>query len=147
MDIFTIDFESFWSPTYSLTKMSPLEYVLGDEFETISCSIKLNDYPTDVFFGHDNVAKAFKTIEGTLASSLLIAHNMSAFDAYVAHYVFGLKPKMWGCTLAMARPLHAKTVGLSLAKLVQHYGLGTKNNAVLMQTRGKHLPDFTPDEL
>lgn len=147
MDIITADIESYWSPTYSLTKMSPLEYVLGDEFETISCSIKINHYPTDVFFGHDEVAKAFKSIKRYIDKGLLVAHNNSGFDSYVFSYVFGLKPRMWGCTMAMARPIHAKTVGLSLAKLVTHYGLGVKNNAVLLQTRGKHLADFTADEL
>ena len=147
MQIITADIESYWSQTYTLKKMSPLEYVLGDEFETISCSIKVNNEPTQVLFGHDDVAHAFKELQPQMAKSMLLAHNNSGFDAYVFSYVFGIKPKMWGCTMAMARPLYAKTVGLSLAKLVAHYGLGVKNNAVLMQTRGKHLADFTPQEL
>lgn len=147
MDIITIDFESFWSTEYSLSKMSPLEYVLGDQFETISCSIKVNHYPTDVFFGHDKVSRAFASIQDRISRGLLVAHNMSGFDAYVCAYVYGLRPRMWGCTQAMARPVFAKTVGLSLAKLVEHFRLGRKNNAVLMQTKGKHLADFTTAEL
>lgn len=147
IDIITLDYESYWSTSYSLSKMSPLEYVLGDEFETLSCAIKVNGYPTDVCFGHDAIAKAFHSIRGTISGGMLIAHNNLGFDSYISAYVFGLKPKMWGCTQAMARPLHAKTVGLSLAKLVQHYGLGVKDNSVLMQTRGKHLADFTEVEL
>lgn len=147
MDIITIDFESFWSTEYSLSKMSPLEYVLGDQFETISCSIKVNHYPTDVFFGHDKVSRAFASIQDRISRGLLVAHNMSGFDAYVCAYVYGLRPRMWGCTQAMARPVFAKTVGLSLAKLVEHFRLGRKNNAVLMQTKGKHLADFTEAEL
>lgn len=146
MDIVTIDYESYWSPTYSLTKMSPLEYVLGDEFETISCSIKVNNYNTDVFFGEDDVRRAFKGIKGRIENGLLLAHNNSGFDAYISSYVFGLKPKMWGCTAAMARPLHGKTCGVSLAKLVEHYQLGVKNNAILMQTKGRHLADFSDEE-
>ena len=147
MDVITIDYESFWSPTYSLSKMSPLEYVLGDEFETISCSIKVNKYPTDVFFGEADVRHAFNSIKGRIDGGLLLAHNNSGFDAYISAYVFGLKPKMWGCTAAMARPIHGKTCGVSLAKLVEHYELGVKNNLVLMQTKGKHLADFTEEEL
>jgi DNA polymerase len=54
---------------------------------------------------------------------------------------------LWGCTLAMARPIHAKDVGLSLAKLVTHYGLGKKDNFALLQTKGKHLSDFTEQEI
>ena len=147
MDIVTLDFESFWSTDYSLTKLSPLEYVLGDRFEVISCSIKVNKHPTDVFFGHDSVAHAFKSLSKIAERSLMVGHNLSGFDAYICAYVFGLKPRMWGCTQAMARPVFAKTVGLSLAKLVAHFELGRKNNAVLLQTKGKHLADFTAEEL
>lgn len=147
MHIITLDYETFWSQTYSLTQMSPLEYVLGNEFETISCAVKVGSAPAQVLIGHADMAHAFKELQPQLADSVLVAHNNSGFDAYISAYIFGLKPKMWGCTQAMARPIHAKTVGLSLAKLVAHYGLGVKNNAVLMQTRGKHLADFTPQEL
>jgi hypothetical protein len=154
MDIISMDMESYWSSTYSLTKMTPLEYVLGEEFETISCAIKVNGWPTDTVFGEDDVRHAFNSIKGRIEKGLMIAHNNSGFDAYISSYVYGLKPKMWGCTLAMARPIHAKTVGLSLAKLVEHYrteleamGIsGVKNNAVLLQTKGRHLADFTVRE-
>lgn len=147
MDVITLDFESFWDSDYSLSKLSPLAYVLGDRFELHSCTIKFNGTPTDVFFGHGQVQEAFKRINKTVESSMLVAHNNAGFDAYISAFVLGLKPRMWGCTQAMARPIHAKTVGLSLAKLVAHYGIGVKNNAVLLQTKGKRLADFTEQEL
>lgn len=147
MDIITADYESFWATDYSLTKLSPLEYVLGDQFETISCSIKLNSAPTEVYFGEDEVRRALKDLATPIANGMLLGHNNLGFDSYISSYVFGIKPKMWACTAAMARPLHGKTCGVSLAKLVEHYGLGVKNNAVLLQTKGKHLSDFTADEL
>jgi len=147
VDIITLDYESYWASDYSMTSMSPLEYVLGDKFEVHSCTIKFNGHPSDCFFGHGEVQAAFKRIKNTIESSILVAHNNAGFDAYISAFVFGLRPRMWGCTQAMARPLHAKTVGLSLAKLVEHYGIGVKNNAVLLQTKGKRLADFTPQEL
>lgn len=147
MRITTVDFETHFSQDYSLSKMSPLEYVMDARFELISCAIKVDDYPTDVFFGEADIRRAFASIESTLAGGLLIGHNLSGFDAYVAAYRLGLRPRMWGCTMAMARPLHAKTCGLSLAKLVEHYGLGVKDNTALINTRGKRLADFTQQEL
>lgn len=145
MDIVFIDMESYWATDYSLTKLSPLEYVMGDRFELISCAVKYNDYPTDVFFGEDAIRKAL----GKLSWDRLAAcgHNMSGFDAYIMAYRLGIRPRMWMCTAAMARPLHAKTTGVSLAKLVEHYGLGRKDNTALMTTKGKRLADFTKDEL
>lgn len=147
MDLVTIDLETYYSPTYSLTKLSPLEYVRGPEFELICAAIKVNNYPTDVLFGDADIRHALRSIRATLQRGLLVAHNMGGFDSYVLAYVLGVNPRMWGDTLAMARPLHAKTCGLSLAALVKHYGLGVKDNAILVSTRGKHLSDFTPAEL
>lgn len=145
MDVVTVDIESFWDTDYSLSKLSPLEYVMGDRFELISCSIKVNAGKTEVLFGASDIQRALDTIDWTQSAAL--GHNMSAFDSYVLAYRLGIVPRMWLCTLAMARPIHAKDVGLSLGKLVAHYRLGFKDNTVLMQTKGKRLADFTPDEI
>jgi len=59
----------------------------------------------------------------------------------------GIKPKLWGCTLAMSRPIHAKDAGGSLAKLVEHYDLGRKDQSALLATKGRHLSDFTEQEV
>lgn len=152
MQIVTLDFETFWSQDYSLSKMTPLEYVTDERFEIISCSVKFDHHPTDVLFGSE-VERAFAKIDWS--NKFVIGHNMSAFDCYVMAYRLRIRPKMWGCTLAMARPIHAKTTGLGLGKLVAHYadelramGINpVKDNTVLMQTRGRRLADFTPDEI
>lgn len=144
MKIITLDFESYWATDYSLSCMSPLEYVMGPQWETISCSIKEGDDKTYVVFG-DDVGMALRDLD--IKNSALLGHNMSGFDAYVVAYRYGLRPKMWMCTAAMARPIHAKTVGVSLKKLAAFYKRGVKNDAVLMQTKGRHLKDFTPAEI
>ena len=153
LPIWTIDFESYWDRQYSLSKLSPLEYVMGDKFQLISCSIKYNDFPTDVYFGEEAIRKVLGRIDWSKAA--VCAHNMSGFDAYIMAYRLGIRPRMWMCTLAMARPIHAKTTGLSLAKLVDHYAdelaamriKPKKDNAILLSTQGKRLEDFTADEL
>jgi hypothetical protein len=145
MNLVTLDFESFWTKEHSLSKMSPIAYVMHPDTEIISCSIKQDAGATQVYFGEDAVRKAFAEIDWSDAMAL--AHNMSGFDALILAWRFGITPRMWGCTLAMARPVHAKTCGLSLAKLVEHYRLGVKNNAILLATQGKHLGDFSSSEL
>lgn len=152
MQITALDFETFWSQDYSLSKMTPLEYVMDPRFELISCAIKIDHYPTDVLWGEAEIRRTFAKLDWS--TKMVIGHNMSAFDAYVMAYRLKINPKLWGCTLAMARPIHAKTTGLSLAKLVAHYAdeliaMGikpVKDNTALVQTRGKHLADFTPAE-
>lgn len=145
MQVLTVDFESFWSQTHSLTKMSPIAYVMHPDTELISCSFKLDEYPTDVVFGEENIRKAFAKLDPQ--NYLCVAHNMSMFDAMILAWRLNWRPRMWGCTLAMARPMHDRTTGVSLAKLVQHYGLGVKDNSALLNTKGRHLCDFTPDEI
>lgn len=139
------DWETFWSKTHSLTKMGPLKYVMHPETEIISLSLAVNDEPPETVFGEADALALLRW--ANVQDGYLVAHNNEGFDALITGARFGFRPKLWGCTLAMARPYHAKTTGLSLAKLVQHYGLGVKDNTVLMETQGKHLADFTADEL
>jgi len=140
-----IDYETFWSTTHSLTKMNPIDYVMHPETEIISVAVKVGKYPSDVVFGEDKVKAALNKIDWS--DKIAIGHNMAGFDAMILAWRCGIHPKMWACTQAMARPHFAKTVGLSLAKLVDHYELGKKDQTALFLTRGKHLKDFTPDEL
>lgn len=141
----TIDIESFWSKTHSLSKMNPLDYVMHPDTELISCSRKVGRGRTKVVFGEREIRAMLADVDWS--DTLAIAHNMAGFDALIMAWRLGISPKMWGCTLSMARPIHAKTIGLSLARLVQHYGLGEKNGAILVKTQGKHLADFTEGDL
>lgn len=144
MRVITIDFESFWSKEHSLSKMLPMTYVMHPETEIISVAIKVDGGETQVYFGAE-VGPALGSIDWSDAMAL--GHNMSGFDAMILAWRFGINPKMWGCTLAMARPIHAITVGNSLAKLVDYYEIGKKDNTALMNTRGRHLKDFTAQEI
>lgn len=144
MDIITIDLETFWSQTHSLSKMNPFDYVMHPETELISMAIQLNDGEPAVVFGEPTIRALVNRVNWD--NAWVIGHNLSAFDALVLAWRLGVRPKMWGCTLAMARPIHAKDVGLSLGKLVKHYGIGTKDNTALVNTRGRHLKDFTAAE-
>ena len=42
MNILTIDFETYYSQTYSLSKMTTEEYIRGDEFEVIGVSVQVD---------------------------------------------------------------------------------------------------------
>lgn len=145
MKIATVDLETYWSVTHSLTKMSPIAYCTHPDTEIISCAFKFDDGPTEVIFGEANVIAYANKVDWS--QYWVVGHNLSGFDAMILSWRMGIKPKLWGCTLAMARPIHAKDVGLSLAKLVAHYGLGYKDQSVLMQTKGRNLCDFTEQEI
>jgi DNA polymerase bacteriophage-type len=145
MKLATVDLETYWAVGHSLTKMSPIAYCMHPDTEIISCAFKFGSDPTVVIFGEQNVVDYCANINWS--EYWVVGHNMSGFDAMILAWRLGVKPKLWGCTLAMARPIHAKDVGLSLAKLVEHYGLGVKNQSALVATKGKHLCDFTQQEI
>ena len=143
MNVIGLDFETYYSQEYSLSKLTTEEYVRDERFQIIGCSIKVNDGAPCWFAGHFNVSSAFFKIPWDNVA--MLAHN-NAFDGFILSHQFGIVPKMYLDTLSMARPWHHASVGGSLAKLAAHYGLGTKGTAVL-DALGKRFDDFTPEEL
>lgn len=140
-----VDYETYWAQGHSLTNMTAIEYVTHPDTEIISVAFKIGKGQTCVVFGEDRIREVLSAIDWS--DKLLIAHNNSEFDALISAWRFGIKPAMWGCTLAMARPIHAKGPGGSLKKLAEHYGLQAKGSLEATNTKGKHLCDFTPGEL
>ena len=47
----TIDFETYYSADFSLTKVTTEEYVRSDLFQVIGVAVKVNDAPTEWFSG------------------------------------------------------------------------------------------------
>ena len=139
------DYETFWSVDHGLSKMSPIQYVMHPDTEIISLAYAFGDDTVHVIFGEDNIRSWARSVDWS--DKLLIAHNNEGFDAMISAWRFGIKPKMWGCTLAMARPIHAKQAGGSLKALAEHYGLQAKGSLEATNTKGKHLCDFTHEEL
>jgi DNA polymerase len=144
MNIITLDFETYYSQTYSLSKLTTEEYVRGAEFEVIGVAVKVNDGETQWFSGTDADIKKF--LKGfSFEDNLALAHN-AMFDAAILSWHFGINPRGWLDTLSMARAIHSTEVGGSLDKLTQYYGLGQKGTEVL-KALGKRRLDFPADEL
>jgi DNA polymerase len=145
LNIITVDLETYWSQTHSLSVMNPIVYCLHPDTEIQSAAIKFNDGPTEVFFGERNVRWALEALP--VDTSIVVGHNMSGFDSMLLAWRLGVAPKLWGCTLAMARQAGlAKTAGGSLKALAEHFSLGSKLDLEATNTKGKRLADFTESE-
>ena len=140
----TLDFETYYSKTYSLSKLTTEEYVNGDEFEVIGVGIKVDTMPTIFYTGTKEELKAYLDLYD-IPNQILLCHN-TFFDATILSEYFGITAKKYLDTLSMARAIHGISVGGSLAKLVEHYELGVKGTEVV-NALGKHLKDFTEEEL
>lgn len=143
MQTSTIDFETYWTTEFSLSKISFMEYIKSPEFETISVSIKHGSAPTKTYFGAA-VGPALRAIDWN--SSACVAHNGNEFDFPLLVWKYDCHPKMFVDTLCLSRPKHQSEVGGSLKKLSTRYNLPEKDNTVLLNTRGKRLAQFTTEE-
>ena len=97
----TIDFETFYSREFSLTKLTVEEYVRSPEFQVVGVAVKLNDGPAQWFSGTLEETAEFLA-QFDWANQFALAHN-AMFDAAILTWVFGHKPKAWLDTLSMAR--------------------------------------------
>ena len=144
MKIFCIDFETYYSQTFSLTKMTTEAYIRSFEFEAIGFAIQEEGGDPQWFSGTKAYLKEALD-KYDLPNNLVIAHN-AMFDMAILSFVFDIKPKAIVDTLSMARAIHGSEVGGSLAKLAEHYMLGVKGTEVT-KALGKRRIDFTAEEL
>ena len=142
MRVITIDFETYYSLEYSLSKMTTEAYIRDPMFEVIGVGIKVDDNPPDWYSGGD-VGRFLNSLD--YSEDAILAHN-TVFDGAILSWLYGIKPKFWFDTLSMARPFHHSTVGGSLKALANHYNLGQKGDEVI-QALGKNRKDFSPQEL
>jgi len=145
MDFFFYDYETFWSTQHSVTKIDGVSYALHPDTEVMSMAHATNRGPTEFIQGEENIRGFFASRDWT--NTCMVAHNGSGFDHIFTGLRFKVRPLMWACTLAMAKPTYGKTTGCSLKALAEELQVGKKLSFEAVNTKGKHLADLTPEEL
>lgn len=144
--IVTLDFETYFSKTYSLKSkdLNTSEYVRHPEFKAQCVAIKVDDEP--VCWARDrDVGKLLDSVDW--ANSALLAHN-TAFDGFILGHHYGHRPAYFLDTLSMARALHSNEIGAGLDEVARHYKLGNKLPNVLDKTKGvRDIPDDLMQQL
>ena len=144
MHTLTIDFETYYDRTFSLSKMTTEEYVRDELFEVIGVAVKVDAGETQWFSGTKKETKRWLE-QFPWDDSIAIAHN-AMFDMAILNWHFGIRPKRIADTLSMLRALDGPDAGNSLAKAAERYGLGAKGDEVI-NALGKGRLDFSPEEL
>ena len=142
MNLVTLDFETYYSRDYSLSKMTTEEYVRHPEFEVIGVAIKQGDMPT-MWVDQPDVKRALAGIDW--ANSMVLAQN-TLFDGAIMAWHYGIDPKAWADTLGMSRALYPHEKGHSLGTQAERMGVGVKGDEVV-RAMGKKRKDFTPMEI
>ncbi len=138
-----IDFETFYSKEFSLTKMSTIEYVSDPRFEPLLLSVLDPEKEKLEVFEGDEIDEWIDSFPWHKRA--VGAHNM-AFDGAVLFWHYGVQPRLYVDTLSMARAtMREHTWKFSLAELARAVGLPGKGEAISM-AMGKRRGDFSRHE-
>lgn len=144
MALITLDFETYYSREYSLSKMTTEQYIRDPQFQVIGFAYRIDHGdPVWVTGDDERIAAALKVLD--LDNHSLVAHN-AAFDAAILSWRYGIHPKNIFDTLSMARPVTGMTVGGSLAALAKKFCLGEKGTEVV-NALGLRREQFSPEQL
>lgn len=141
MSLVVLDFETFYSKDFSLSKMTTERYIRDPQFEVIGVSVKIDS--GGIRWITENIGEELKALH--LEEHQVLCHN-TAFDGAILSWIYDIHPKFLLDTLSMARPLTGLTVGGSLRALSKLFGLGEKGTEIY-NTLGKRKKDFTRSEL
>ena len=151
MNTATLDFETHYTPTYSLSKMTTQEYIADPRFEVIGLGIRWPDDKRATWHTGAAAERQLSHLATYQGSVLAVGHNM-LFDASILGHRYNIHPAGLACTMGMANVLGlGLSVGGSLAALTEvfraaGYPLEPKGNEVVAAL-GKRLADFSPSEL
>lgn len=144
MSFVTLDFETYYSKEFSLSKMTTEEYVNNPLFEVIGVAMKIDDDEPVWFSGTHAEIKAWLN-QVDWANSAVLCHN-TQFDGAILAFTFGIIPAKYFDTLCMARAIHGVDAGGSLAALAERYMLGKKGTEVV-EALGKRRSEFAKEDL
>ena len=144
MSIITIDFETYYDKTFSLTKLTTEEYIRDDRFEVIGIALK-KDYDPSIWITGNRETIKKQLLKFDWDGSLVLAHNMQ-FDGAILNWEYGIKARGYLDTLCMARAVHGVEAGGSLKVLAERYQIGEKGTEVL-DALGKYRKDFLRADL
>ena len=144
MKLITLDFETYYDTSFSLSRLTTEEYIRSPDFELIGVGVKVDKDPAYWVSGsREQIFNELKKLPWK--ESALLCHN-TMFDGAVLNWFCRISPKIYLDTLCMARALHGVDAGGSLKALAERYEIGEKGDEVV-HAKGKRLADFDKDEL
>ncbi len=145
--VITIDWESFYSSEFSLSKITTQQYVLSEHFEVIGIGVKVNSDPVQ-WFSDTRGGIALWLTQFPWDDATVVAHN-AIFDGAILEWIFDIHPKRYHCTMQASRPLYVPWIPngrMSLAKVSEYLGLPPKGDEVV-RALGMRRRDFNPQQL
>lgn len=145
--IVCLDYESFYSTEYSLSKMTTAEYVRDSRFEAIGVGVSVNfEFP---HWHHGaGIWKVLRELELDREDTIAAYHNAN-FDAAITEWHYGIRHNQILCTMMGAGPTlvpFSPQNRRSLAKLATLCDVGPKGG-YLATVKGKRYHGLSTEEL
>jgi hypothetical protein len=138
MRILYLDFETFYSTEYSLSKMDPPSYILDPRFEAIMAGVAFDDEPVSIIDGPDLESWLGSLDRDRIA---LCSHN-AQFDASILSWRYNWRPRLIIDTLSISRTVIAnKSKRHRLGDVANYLGLPAKGDTV-MNVKGMTRADI-----
>lgn len=141
MRILTVDFETYWSSDYTLSKMTTEAYVRDPQFRAHMVGIKNGDAKT-VVVPERSIQTVFNAVPW---HETMVLCQHAHFDGLILSHHYGVKPAFYLDTLSMFRALYP-TEACSLSNICKVLGLREKGGGYydIVNTRG--IEHLTPEE-
>jgi DNA polymerase bacteriophage-type len=141
MKLLVLDIESYFDRRdYSLSKMTTESYVRDSRFEAHGCAIKTAADKPAFWVPQEHLKAAFASINWK--ETFCVAHHAN-FDGLILSHHYKALPKIWGCTLSMARLLLGNHLSVSLEAVRKHFGLPSKTTPYNL-FEGKRWNELSP---
>ena len=140
MNIITLDFETFYSDDFTLSKMTTESYIRDPRFEAHGCALKMSPDLPARWWSQGELKEFFGEIDWS--NTAVLCHH-AQFDGLILSHWYGVKPKFWFDTLSMARLLLGNHLSVSLDNLSKHFHLDAKNVPYNL-FKGKHWNELAP---
>jgi len=123
VQVAVLDFESFYSDDYTLKKMSTEAYIRDPRFKAHGAAIKWSANTSAQWY--DERQLRYILTQHDWSDTFLIHHH-AQFDGLILSHHYDVHPKMFGCTLSMARLLLGNHLSVRLDAVRKHFGMSMK---------------------
>lgn len=124
-----VDFESYYSQDYSLTKLDPASYILDPLFEAICLGVANIDGDPILIDGPE-IPRLIDKLKRRTKPLAMVSHN-AQFDMAIMSWRYGFQPDLIIDTMALSRTvLGPYLTSHSLATVAQWFGLPAKGSMV-----------------
>lgn len=132
-----IDYESYYSKEYSLSKISTQEYIYSPQFKIHGCGVAIGQEQPRWFSG-DLLTKLLQRV---VPNNVIVCHNAN-FDAAILAWHYGLKPKLIIDTVSLSRAVIGERLRSHSLSNIAKYLLHDEKGGFLQEVMG--VRDLSP---